>query len=45
VIYALQKFTIPNAKALDIELFEKDGGRNLKVRIENKEIVKAKLLP
>ncbi|MBA4057614.1 MAG: hypothetical protein C0490_23065 [Marivirga sp.] len=45
VIYALQKFTIPNAKTLDIELFEKNGGRNLKLRIDNQTIVKADRLP
>jgi conjugative transposon TraN protein len=45
VIYALPKFTIPNAKTLDIELFEKNGGRNLKLRIDNQTIVKAEKLP
>jgi conjugative transposon TraN protein len=44
VVYALQKFTIPDAKSLDIELFEKNGGRNLKLRIDNQTIVKAEKL-
>ncbi len=43
-VYALQKFTIPDAKVLDIELFEKNGGRNLKLRIGNQAIVKAEKL-
>jgi conjugative transposon TraN protein len=44
IVYALEKFTIPDAKTLDIELFEKNGGRNLKLRIKNKAIVNAKNL-
>jgi conjugative transposon TraN protein len=43
-VYALEKFTIPNAKVLNIELFEKNGGRNLKLRIRNQSIVKAEKL-
>jgi conjugative transposon TraN protein len=45
VVYVLNKFTIPDAKNLNIELFEKNGGRNLKLRIDNQRIVKAKTLP
>jgi len=45
VVYVLKKFTIPDAKNLDIELFEKNGGRNLSLRIDNQRIVKAKRLP
>jgi conjugative transposon TraN protein len=45
IVYALQKFTIPNAETLDIELFEKNGGRNLRLRIDNQAIVKAEWLP
>lgn len=44
-MYVLEKFTIPDAKTLDIELFEKNGGRNLKLRIKNNTIVNAKALP
>jgi hypothetical protein len=43
-VYVLEKFTIPDAKTLDIELFEKNGGRNLKLRIKNRTIVNAKKL-
>lgn len=45
VVYALKKFTIPDSKTLDIELFESNGGRNLKLRIDNQTIVKAEKLP
>jgi conjugative transposon TraN protein len=45
LIYVLNKFTIPDAKNLVIELFEKNGGRTLKLRIDNQSIVKAKRLP
>jgi hypothetical protein len=44
VVYALEKFTIPDAKRLHIEMFEKNGGRNLELSIRNKTIVKAKLI-
>lgn len=44
IVYALEKFTIPDAKRLHIELFEKNGGRNLRLVIRNKTIVKAKPL-
>lgn len=45
VVYALQKFTIPDSKTLDIELFENNGGRNLRLRIDNQTIVTAEKLP
>lgn len=45
VVYALEKFTIPDAKNLVIEMFEKKGGRHLKLSIKNKTIVNARLLP
>lgn len=42
LIYALPKFTIPDAKVLTIELVEKKGGRHLHLFIKNKTIVNAK---
>lgn len=42
VVYALPKFTIPDAKELVIELMEKRGGRHLQLRIRNKAIVHAR---
>jgi len=44
VVYALEKFTIPDAKRLYVEMFEHNGGRNLELSIRNKTIVKAKLI-
>lgn len=44
IVYALEKFTIPDAKRLHIEVFEKNGGRNLELSIRNKTIVNAKLI-
>jgi conjugative transposon TraN protein len=45
MIYAVKKFTIPDGKALLINLFEENGGRNLSLRIDNKDILRAKVLP
>jgi len=42
LVYAIPKFTIPDAKLLNIELMEHHGGRHLKLEIKNKLIVKAK---
>lgn len=41
IVYALPKFTIPDAKILVIELLEKKGGRHLTLPIKNKTIVRA----
>lgn len=45
LVYALEKFTIPDAKHLVIELFEENGGRNLELLINNRMIVNAKPVP
>ncbi|WP_276374273.1 conjugative transposon protein TraN [Chryseolinea sp. H1M3-3] len=44
VVYALPKFTIPDAKVLEIDLFEKNGGRNLKLKTSNAVILNAKTI-
>lgn len=44
VVYAMQKFTIPDAKKLVMEVFEKNGGRHLELSIKYKTIVKAQPL-
>jgi conjugative transposon TraN protein len=44
IVYALQKFTIPDAKRLVVEMFEKNGGRNLTLSIRNKTIGNARLV-
>jgi len=41
-VYVLPQFTIPDDKALVIELFEKDGGRHQTIRVENADLVAAK---
>jgi conjugative transposon TraN protein len=45
ILYAIPKFTIPDAKTLVIELMEKNGGRNLDIKVKNKSILKAKPVP
>ena len=45
VVFVFQKFTIPDSKTLDIELFERNGGRNLEIHIDNHAIIKAERLP
>lgn len=42
-VFAVPKFTIPDQKYLTIQLMEKNGGRNLKLIIYNKTVVKSKL--
>jgi hypothetical protein len=43
-VFALPKFTIPDNKFLEIQIMEKNGGRNLELKIHNKTIIKAKLI-
>jgi conjugative transposon TraN protein len=45
LVYAIPKFTIPDAKLLNIELMERHGGRHLKLEIKNRMIVKAHPVP
>lgn len=45
LIYALEKFTIPDSKKLVIEVMERNGGRHLRLEINNKTIVRARPLP
>lgn len=45
IIYAIRKFTIPDGKTLHINLFEDGGGRHLKLKVHNKDILNAKSLP
>ena len=44
VAVALPKFTIPDKKYLDVQLMEKNGGRNLSIRINNRYLMKAKAM-
>ncbi len=44
LIYAIPKFTIPDAKLLAIELMEKRGGRHLHLAVMNRKIVRARTI-
>lgn len=44
LVVALPKFTIPNQKHLAIDLMEKNGGRNLKIKVKNRQLMKARAL-
>ncbi|TDN39857.1 conjugative transposon protein TraN [Hymenobacter sp. UV11] len=41
-VYIFKKFTIPEQKQLIIELYEKGGGRNIKLKLSNSDLLKAK---
>jgi conjugative transposon TraN protein len=45
MVFVFSKFTIPDLKTLDVELFERNGGRNLKLHLGNHSIVRAETLP
>ncbi len=45
MVVALEKFTVPDAKVLAIEIGERNGGRNLSLKVNNRKIIKAKMLP
>jgi len=43
-VFVLSKFTIPDDKQLIIELFEKDGGRNQMLTVENIDLIRAEVV-
>ncbi len=45
IVVALDKFTIPDAKYLAVQLMEKNGGRHLSLKVSNKKILQAIPLP
>jgi conjugative transposon TraN protein len=45
LVFAFEKFTIPEAKFLYIEITEKKGGRYLRLKVTNNKIFKAQTLP
>lgn len=45
MVFALDKFTIPDAKYLVVQVNEKNGGRNFMIKVKNKNIMKAIALP
>lgn len=40
-VYIFKKFTIPEQKQLVIEVYEKGGGRNVKLKLSNSDLLKA----
>jgi conjugative transposon TraN protein len=44
LVFVLEKFTIPDARRLIIEVFEENGGRHLELSIKNRRIVNARLI-
>ena len=44
-VIALEKFTIPDKKYLAVKITEKNGGRHFLLKINNKDIMKSKVLP
>ncbi len=44
-VVALEKFTIPDKKYLAVQITEKNGGRHFQLRVNNKAIMKSKVLP
>jgi conjugative transposon TraN protein len=45
IVVALEKFTVPDAKYLAVEIMEKKGGRHLLMKVNNKRIIRAIPLP
>jgi conjugative transposon TraN protein len=45
IVFALDKFTIADAKYLAVEVMEKNGGRHLAMKVSNRKILKAISLP
>ena len=45
VVVALNKFTLPDAKYLAVQIMEKNGGRHLSMKVNNRKIMKAIPLP
>jgi conjugative transposon TraN protein len=44
-VFAFPKFTIPEQKYLAIQLMEKNGGRHVELRVNNKKLVQVTVLP
>ena len=41
IVFAVEKFTIPDKKYLAVQLIERNGGRHVKLRIKNRNIIDA----
>ncbi|UTX48833.1 conjugative transposon protein TraN [Chryseobacterium sp. MA9] len=40
-VYLFDQFTLPNDQVLFIEIFEKNGGRHQRIKVKNKDLIKA----
>lgn len=45
IVLAFRKFTIPESRCLAIDINEESGGRNLRMKVSNKKLIKARILP
>lgn len=45
IVAAIKKFTIPNGRQLVIDIHERDGGRNLLMKVGNNKMIHATVLP
>jgi conjugative transposon TraN protein len=45
IVFALDKLTIPDKKFMGIQIMERNGGRHLMMKLNNKDILKAIPLP
>jgi hypothetical protein len=45
IVVAVDKFTIPDAKFLGIQMMERNGGRHFNLKVYNNQILKARILP
>jgi conjugative transposon TraN protein len=45
IVVALQKFTIPDSRIFYIQIFERNGGRHLRLRVKNSKLIQAIQLP
>ena len=44
-VWAIPKMTLPDGKALHIDIYERGGGRHQSLRVENRDILAAKPIP
>lgn len=44
-VVAMEKFTVPDKKYLAVQITEKNGGRHFMLKVSNKDIMQAKVLP
>lgn len=45
IVVALDKFTVPDAKYLAVQLLEKNGGRHLLLKVKNRHLIRSIPLP